>query len=701
MPQLIPTTIPPKPKATTARSTTPPMVATTATEPKGGRPYSSIDQLHLSLATVSPRAIPSAPTSTSSASASPVPSPLPSPLMAAHPTSLMSPSVPPLMVRSVSMPVPIVLPTTAATPFLMAATDMVTVPATLPRFGGFGGNGGNGSGSSGGSSSSSGSGSGSGGIAIPEAGPVLGSPDGKDPYRYGVLFEDRTSVASSAVVLHSSALLPARPLPPMPPAISTLPVTTVQQQPPRPASRAMAPLPPLPSPSSPLQRQSPAISGLASTPRRRSSLLRIGRVLRQPSSSSVLSTSSTSSLTSSSSSPSSSDSEDELMFVRNRRPSTAPVAGISAASKFVGSYEESLLSGRLSMRASRPIAFDVSIGVIGLGKCKPKLRCPPHASAMFAAHYYDLSAADKDILTLASSSPQSPPSPTRSVFGGNSPPAPLHADLDASSSSEWFASPPRPASPLRSVGGAALYISTSTSTSSATSPPSPSMGPSWSPYVGVINLDELPAPGSTKTNGSGSDMDITTPTAPPPPRFNSEGVVGGYEIPARGQLQIMIKNPNRTAIKVFLVPYDLSTVPPSHRTFIRHKQHAVPNPDKTSGGSSGAAVDGVPVPKSAGAVASHAVASAFPARALRYALHIPIVCTPRGRYFLAGHGGLRVVFSGKSVESYEKLVASTEPPLAPTPWVPTIKAKRPALVKSNKARQSSTAAAELVSPINR
>lgn len=56
----------------------------------------------------------------------------------------------------------------------------------------------------------------------------------------------------------------------------------------------------------------------------------------------------------------------------------------------VGSYEESIMSGRMSTHPSKPITFLLEIGVIGFGKCKSHLKCPPHAQYPFKAYFYTL-----------------------------------------------------------------------------------------------------------------------------------------------------------------------------------------------------------------------------------------------------------------------------------------------------------------------
>ena len=64
---------------------------------------------------------------------------------------------------------------------------------------------------------------------------------------------------------------------------------------------------------------------------------------------------------------------------------------------FVGSYEESILIGRMSTTPSKPINFLAEIGVLAIGKCKPSLKCPAHLSISFPAYFYQIS--DEDVPT--------------------------------------------------------------------------------------------------------------------------------------------------------------------------------------------------------------------------------------------------------------------------------------------------------------
>ncbi|ORY82610.1 hypothetical protein BCR37DRAFT_392810 [Protomyces lactucae-debilis] len=197
-----------------------------------------------------------------------------------------------------------------------------------------------------------------------------------------------------------------------------------------------------------------------------------------------------------------------------------------SAGPFVGSYEESILSGRMSQQPSKPLQFTASIGVLGRGDCKPSLRCPPHLTVPFPAYFY--------------------------------------SDM--------------------------------------------------SPYVGQIDLDV--------------DQDGKKQR--------------GYRIPAAGQLQVIIRNPNKTAVKLFLIPYDLSDMPPLSKTFFRQKHY-----DCQQG-----------------------------SQKLRYAIHVQICCTAEGRLFV--HKTQRVVFANRVPDGKEKLhVAFHEPTEQKyTAWVPEKRSSR-------------------------
>ncbi|KAI8577008.1 hypothetical protein K450DRAFT_253942 [Umbelopsis ramanniana AG] len=189
----------------------------------------------------------------------------------------------------------------------------------------------------------------------------------------------------------------------------------------------------------------------------------------------------------------------------------------------VGSYEESILNGRMSTLPSKPITFHAQIGVLGHGPCKPSLRCPSHVTLVFPSFFYELE--DSDLPT---------------------------------------------------------------------------------PYVGTIDLE----------GGLTGD------------RFKRKP--GYYRLPPQGQIQIVIKNPNKTAVKLFLVPYDLCDMPAGTKTFLRQKSFGLPD-DQEEGGK------------------------------LRYAIHLQVCCSEKKHLYLFKH--IRVVFSNRA--SSEKLRVVCEDPGVP------------------------------------
>ncbi|KAJ2963621.1 hypothetical protein NQZ79_g1404 [Umbelopsis isabellina] len=196
----------------------------------------------------------------------------------------------------------------------------------------------------------------------------------------------------------------------------------------------------------------------------------------------------------------------------------------------VGSYEESILNGRMSTLPSKPITFHAQIGVLGHGACKPSLRCPPHVTLVFPSYFYELEDTD---------------SPT--------------------------------------------------------------------PYVGTIDLE-------TGLTGD---------------RFKRKP--GYYRLPPKGQIQIVIKNPNKTAVKLFLIPYDLSDMPAETKTFLRQKSFGVPESNRGDDSKTSSKAT------------------------LRYAIHLQACCTEKKHIYLFKH--IRVVFANRA--SNEKLHVVCEDPGVP------------------------------------
>ncbi|KAI9481430.1 MAG: hypothetical protein EXX96DRAFT_566699 [Benjaminiella poitrasii] len=195
----------------------------------------------------------------------------------------------------------------------------------------------------------------------------------------------------------------------------------------------------------------------------------------------------------------------------------------------VGSFEESLFSGRMSSMPSKPITFHCQIGVLG-HDCKPSLRCPSHWSIVFPATFYNL--------------PQQP-------------------DDD--------------------------------------------IQPTMTPYVGTVDID-----------------DHATSLAKPQP---------GYRIPPQGQLQVLIKNPNKTAVKLFLIPYDFNDMPKNTKTFLRQKSYE----DSYEG-------------------TTHK-------KWLRYAIHLQFCRNEKGRIYL--FKTMRIVFTNRRADANEKFNVTCEGPKEP------------------------------------
>ncbi|KAI7898042.1 uncharacterized protein BX663DRAFT_533562 [Cokeromyces recurvatus] len=190
----------------------------------------------------------------------------------------------------------------------------------------------------------------------------------------------------------------------------------------------------------------------------------------------------------------------------------------------VGSFEESLFSGRMSSMPSKPITFYCQIGVLGYN-CKPSLKCPSHWSIVFPASFYNLPQQDDTPATATT------------------------------------------------------------------------------PYVGTVDIGEYAA---------------TTTTLPK--------VQPGYRIPPQGQLQVLIKNPNKTAVKLFLIPYDFSDMPKNTNTFLRQKSYE----DQ---------------------------------KRLRYAIHLKFCRNERGRIYL--YKTMRIVFTNRKADANEKFNVICEGPKEP------------------------------------
>jgi hypothetical protein len=276
-------------------------------------------------------------------------------------------------------------------------------------------------------------------------------------------------------------------------------------------------------------------------------------------------------------------------FPSVRRPSITDASPLQHA-HMIGSYEESILRGRMSTTPSKPLDFVAQIGVLGKGDCKPSLKCPPHVSIPFPAVFY----------SYASGTHHDPePSPYVGMLD-------LENALSKTQDNEPAASRRRPKHPHDQEHSNNTVISAESS---------------------HLHHDK-PSRRQHKLHKR------TTTTAP----------AGSYRIPEIGQLQIVIKNPNKTAVKLFLVPYDLSDMPPGTKTFIRQRSYSagpiIDQPISNLTRFPDAGLTGKPI--------------------LRYLIHLNICSTQKGKYYL--YGGIRVVFANRVPDGKEKLRTEMQMP---------------------------------------
>ncbi|EFQ33197.1 hypothetical protein CGRA01v4_08755 [Colletotrichum graminicola] len=280
-------------------------------------------------------------------------------------------------------------------------------------------------------------------------------------------------------------------------------------------------------------------------------------------------------------------------FLRPRRPSfNADTSPLQHAS-MVGSYEESILRGRMSTTPSKPLDFLAQIGVLGLGRCKSSLRCPAHVTLPFPAVFYSYGGT--------------PQGHVRSEDG----PSPYVGQIDLENGL------PNPEEGQRSKRKMQSRVAERR----------------------IVEDDVVM--GDVPAMADGSDCEARraqrarrrsgSPRAPPG---------GSYRIPEKGQIQIVIKNPNKTAVKLFLVPYDLAGMEPGTKTFIRQRSYSAGPIMENAPGLEEAASSDRPI--------------------LRYLVHLHICCPAKGRYYL--YKSVRIVFANRVPDGKEKLRNETTCP---------------------------------------
>lgn len=291
---------------------------------------------------------------------------------------------------------------------------------------------------------------------------------------------------------------------------------------------------------------------------------------------------------------------------QNLASSRRPSLGLESSSplhqtSMVGSYEESILRGRMSTTPSKPLDFLAQIGVLGLGNCKSSLRCPAHVTLPFPAVFYSYASTSH-----GRSKSDDGPSP----YVGQ-------IDLENGLPNTGEASAAERKSRQRANSGVKRPQRVRDDDVDM---------PDFDPSGDIPDLNARKTAKQKRRSNS--------PKAPPG---------GSYRIPEKGQIQIIIKNQNKTAVKLFLVPYDLAGMEPGNKTFIRQRSY-------TAGGP---IIENVPD-------------TGNDKPALRYLVHLHVCCPARGRFYL--YKSIRVVFANRVPDGKEKLkneVTIPEPRFTP------------------------------------
>lgn len=280
-------------------------------------------------------------------------------------------------------------------------------------------------------------------------------------------------------------------------------------------------------------------------------------------------------------------------YLRSRKLSYSDTSPLQNAS-MVGSFEESILRGSMSTAPSKPLDFTAQIGVLGKGTCKPK--CPAHVTVPFPAVFYSWGGGVGRSQGLIDDEP--------SPYVG-------HIDLQNSLlTAERKKSRERRVQDLNH--GEATY--------------EPAKVDQNSEVDGVAS--------DFKASKSKKRRRTSSPSQMP--------VGGSYRIPQLGQLQIVIKNPNKTAVKLFLVPYDLTGMEAGTKTFIRQRCYSAEPRD-----------DGISPLQLPGQHMTLGKSQVPKKPALRYLIHLNICSPTKGRFYLYQH--IRVVFANRVPDNKEQL----------------------------------------------
>ncbi|EXJ63887.1 hypothetical protein A1O7_00222 [Cladophialophora yegresii CBS 114405] len=276
-------------------------------------------------------------------------------------------------------------------------------------------------------------------------------------------------------------------------------------------------------------------------------------------------------------------------WTRQRRTSLAADMSPRQRASMVGSFEESILRGRMSTPASKPLDFVAQIGVMGKGDCPARLKCPAHVTVTFPAVFYNYPSANS----------------SRSISDDN--PSPYVGSIDLERNLK--ASEPR-----RRSQRSQASLNPEELAAEITKPENTAIGRALA-----------------KETRDRQEKNLVSQRKIPPG--------GAYRVPQKGQLQVIIKNPNKTAVKLFLVPYDLEDMLPGTKTFVRQRSY-----------STGPILEAATLEKQA------ALAALDPLSAkdiLRYLIHIKFCCTAKGYFYL--YDTIRVVFANRAPDGTEKL----------------------------------------------
>lgn len=290
----------------------------------------------------------------------------------------------------------------------------------------------------------------------------------------------------------------------------------------------------------------------------------------------------------------------------------------------VGSYEESLLSGRMSAPSSPPVPFYLKLGVLGVGSdCPPSLRTPKHVTTQFDAVFYDYDLHETGI--AGRGSPYVGVIDLEKVCVARAIESQKKVDIKDIELKK---------KERNQVLGTLFQKATN------------SAGPLQSSNH---HVEKVRKKSKSKSKSSGNILPFP-----------------GYRIPPKGKLQIIILNPQKTAVKLFLIPYDLTNLNIKQKTFLRYKVFAKSAQDKASETESSSSTNPQNVEESGiPPQGSFVKQKGY----LLQAAHLQFARPSRNKFYL--YGDLRLVFHNRADSNIADMSdktsgSSTEPSKTPT-----------------------------------